>query len=444
MQKQFLGSLLLTLASFTVLSQPLNLNRVSIFTDQIGILEYEGKLPVKGNVATFILPDSIIHGSLKVEALNSSQLLRISLIDQVKDVEKPVSNLKELLNSNIGKQVDIEVIEGTEAVTYNGTIISIRTDGEILVIKSKDKIEAIPVRLISHATFQSGTKAVLDQLSTIKTLQINTTGNLDSIGVRIIYALNTIGFTPRYTLFLSDSESSLNLEVTLENKGVSGKNTSVYMINAGYTKNAINQMAFDPLLLGKTDLYESVNQLFKVFEKKVIAGIKFNVTGNLTAHQSGLKLKPVLEIINQNEAYIPQGQLFIRYNGLLVSHGNIPMTVPGGKINFPLPESFVKINHESVSEKVEKSKVKFDGKKYTATKVVSTLSVNNLTSRNATLDLNLTLSNNSNQKTVKEIGENKKLKFDTLSNTLNAKHTISSFGNYSQTLEYYLLKPYKR
>ena len=274
-------------------SQALRLNRVSIFTDNTAVLEFEGKLPIKNGNATYILPDSLVHGSLKVESLVSGQNIKVSLIDLVKDVEKPISNLKEFLNGNVGKQVDIEAVEGKETISYSGTIIALRTDGELLLLKSKDKIEAIPIGVISHASFPLGSKAVIDQLTTIKSVQISALGLKDSIPVRIIYAANTMSATSRYTLNSEDNNSKLTLEVALENKGIQGKDVAIYLLNSSYSsKSDLSQLAYNPLYLGNSDLYESVNQLFKVIEKDVNAGIVFNLNGNIgNIQKNQLKLK---------------------------------------------------------------------------------------------------------------------------------------------------------
>ena len=231
----------------TLTSMPVR--EVTVFKNGYAFVHHEGKLKTdeKGNVSLDYLPTPVLGTFWSYSANPKVKLTSVTAGKQRVVLKRTALNLLELIKSNVGSKVQLQVQEnihskGSKLTTYSGKILSIPTrsakeiaaispvgsgphlsvQGSVILLKTDEGTRVVSLNAIRNAIFLDNTKAEL-QYEEIRTrLRLN----LDwkdakpnkETHIGMTYLQKGLRWIPHYSLTLNDDGTmKVQLQATLIN-----------------------------------------------------------------------------------------------------------------------------------------------------------------------------------------------------------------------------------
>ncbi len=396
-----LSSILFSTTVFGVTLSPTNTNNsLIVYNSNIGLVHENRKLQLNKNDTQIIYED--VASSINTDSVNVSLPNAVTLFSQQYRYDKLTQN--KLINAHIGKKINVRIMKDAKSFkTIRATLLS--NDGASCIVKSDEKIIIIASKNI---IFPSIPKELITKPSLVWNVATSKNINED---ISIDYLINQITWKSNYILNLDGDEADLTGWITINNhSGKSFEETNLHVL-AGEINRAVkanrNYRVVKSMARVQYDSPEVAHKAHEGYHFYTIP-FKVNLVNNETTQikfitQNDIQIKRKYSSVMSNPNYI---------NGQINHDVTQFITIKG--LDYPLPKGIVRtysqleatnilLGESSIKHTPKDSRLSLKVGKNFDIKVKETLLNHDKRKYNLDVDVEYSITNNSNEEKIVEI-----------------------------------------
>ena len=226
----FLG--LLVYSAISTASELVKLSDKKLIVYRGNAAIYELRGTANGKTVTLALPDSIDAASLMVETEDKSRILHFEVYQSENQSRRPLQTKQEFLFNNIGKFIELEVIEGKDAIPYEGLIMPLNFGAEVLLLRTDSATtRVIPIENIAHISLENNANISTEFTTYTNTLRITFADDKPNRPLKISVMAKGIHWQPYYAADGIEN-SKITLYGKIYNQSIEENNLTIVLVDA--------------------------------------------------------------------------------------------------------------------------------------------------------------------------------------------------------------------
>ncbi len=209
-----LGLLLVSMCDVRAQNE-LRISRVHLYRDGAALLEYSGVIATRQARFQMPLPPQAMAAGVHVRTDDREKMVNYLVQERTTTQNVPLAGLRELLVANKGYAVTIEAFEGKESIGYEGELLAVSTETDVVYLRTEQTIEIIPLASIKHIT---GGRAFnlsksVEQKEMI--LSVYMVGDYNELPLTVLMPITDFASDARYLLDFDNDNPEMSLDLTV-------------------------------------------------------------------------------------------------------------------------------------------------------------------------------------------------------------------------------------
>ena len=222
---------ILGLAASLIFTAPalaqLNSQRIIIYGNGTIFHHLAGNVPITDGMAQAALPDQILNGTLWIA--NGKGIIKASSVQPIKTANnRKAINWFEIIKANIGKELQLQLGEGTQRNFYKGTVKEVwneETGNPLILMEGADGTRFIEVSDVRQV-LGKGLVTTVARDSTLLGLKFPASKKSGTEAVSIYVLQKGMGWHPSYLLQLKGKDkAALTMKATIINNLINAEGT---------------------------------------------------------------------------------------------------------------------------------------------------------------------------------------------------------------------------
>lgn len=191
------------------------LRRLHLYRDGAATLEYSGLIATRQARFQMPLPEQAIQTGVHVRIDDREKLVNYLVHEVETENGQAYGRIIDLLQANVGQTVSIEAYEGRESVGYNGELMPMHPETEVVYLRTGNAVEAIPVKTIVHITGGKGFQTVRSMPKKEWSLSVFLVSDYNELPLTVLVPATGFESTARYLLDFDKEKPEMSLDLSL-------------------------------------------------------------------------------------------------------------------------------------------------------------------------------------------------------------------------------------
>lgn len=191
------------------------LRRLHLYRDGAAMLEYSGLIATRQARFQMTLPSQAIGQGVHVRIDDREKLVNYLVHEVETESGQALRQVTELLLANVGQVVTIEAFEGRESVGYNGELMSMHPQAEVVYLRTGNAVEAIPISTIMHVTGGKGFQTMRTVRQKELALSVFMVSDYNELPLTVLVPATGFESYARYLLDFDKEKPEMSLDLSL-------------------------------------------------------------------------------------------------------------------------------------------------------------------------------------------------------------------------------------
>lgn len=191
------------------------LRRLHLYRDGAALLEYSGLIATRQARFQMQLPEQAIHQGVHVRIDDREKLVNYLVHAVETESGQSYAQIVDLLHANVGQTVSIEAFEGRESVGYNGELMPMHPQAEMVFLRTGNAIETIPIKTIVHVTGGKGFQTVRTIKQKEWMLSAFMVSDYNELPLTVLVPVSGFESHARYLLDFDKEKPEMSLDLSL-------------------------------------------------------------------------------------------------------------------------------------------------------------------------------------------------------------------------------------
>lgn len=193
----------------------LKISRVHLYRDGAALLEYSGVVATRQARFQMSLPPQVMAAGVHVRTDDREKMVNYLVQDHVQDQKVPIAGIRELILANKGYNVTIEAFEGKESIGYEGELMAVSEQTDLVYLRTEQSIEMIPIATIRHMTGGRAFNLNKTIQQTESVLSIYMVGDYNELPLTVLAPVTGFRSDARYLLDFDKEMPEMSLDLTV-------------------------------------------------------------------------------------------------------------------------------------------------------------------------------------------------------------------------------------
>lgn len=215
MKKIVLVSLLVFLMGDLWAQHELKISRLHLYRDGSALLEYSGVVATRQARFQMTLPPGAIAAGVHVRTDDREKMVNYLVHDRVTEQNVPIAGMRALLRANKGYAVTIEAFEGKESIGYEGELLAVSEQTDVVYLRTEQTIEIIPIATIKHMTGGRALNLSETVQQSESILSVYMVGDYNELPLTVLVPMPGFVSDARYLLDFDKETPEMSLDLTI-------------------------------------------------------------------------------------------------------------------------------------------------------------------------------------------------------------------------------------
>ncbi len=191
------------------------LRRVHVYRDGAAMLEYSGFMATRQARFMMDLPAIARPEGIQVRIDDREKLVNYLVHEVETEASQIYGEMVDLLRANVGQNLTVESFEGSESVGYSGELLPMHPEAEVVLLRTPNAIETIPIKTITHVT--GGRSLHTTKVVKRKSLALSVylVSDFNELPLTVLVPANGFASEARYLLDFDKEKPEMSLDLSL-------------------------------------------------------------------------------------------------------------------------------------------------------------------------------------------------------------------------------------
>lgn len=191
------------------------LRRLHLYRDGAAMLEYSGLIATRQARFQMPLPAQATTKGVHVRIDDREKLVNYLVHEVETESGQALGKITDLLLANVGNVVSIEAFEGRESVGYNGELMPLHPQADLVYLRTGNAVEAIPLNTIMHVTGGKGFQTMRTVRQKEWALSVFLVSDYNELPLTVLVPATGFESHARYLLDFDKEKPEMSLDLSL-------------------------------------------------------------------------------------------------------------------------------------------------------------------------------------------------------------------------------------